>query len=95
MSILINANTKVITPGPDRFAGHLPHPAGAGLWHKNGRRRDAGQGRADAMPRPVCRCYDTVLEAKQKTGATATAIYVPPPFAADAIAEAINRRKWS
>lgn len=34
--------------------------------------------------------YDTVAEAKAKSGATATAIYVPPPFAADAILEAID-----
>lgn len=34
--------------------------------------------------------YDTVAEAKVKSGATATAIYVPPPFAADAILEAID-----
>jgi succinyl-CoA synthetase alpha subunit len=34
--------------------------------------------------------FNTVLEAKAKTGATASAVYVPPPFAADAILEAID-----
>jgi succinyl-CoA synthetase alpha subunit len=34
--------------------------------------------------------FDTVIDARKKTGATATSIYVPPRFAADAILEAID-----
>jgi succinyl-CoA synthetase alpha subunit len=46
-----------------------------------------GKGGQEHLGLPV---YDTVAEAKAKTGATASVIYVPPAFAADAIAEAID-----
>ena len=46
-----------------------------------------GRGGANHLGLPV---FDTVLDAKQKTNCEATAIYVPPPFAADAILEAID-----
>ena len=46
-----------------------------------------GKGGQEHLGLPV---YDTVAEAKAKTGANASVIYVPPPFAADAIAEAID-----
>jgi succinyl-CoA synthetase alpha subunit len=46
-----------------------------------------GKGGTTHLGLPV---YDTVLEAKEKTGATASVIYVPPPFAADSILEAID-----
>jgi len=46
-----------------------------------------GKGGSKHLNLPV---FDTVLDAKKKTGANATVIYVPPPFAADAILEAID-----
>ena len=46
-----------------------------------------GKGGSQHLGLPV---FDTVLDAKKKTGANATVIYVPPPFAADAILEAID-----
>jgi len=43
-----------------------------------------------ARPISACRCSTTVAEARDKTGADASVIYVPPPGAADAICEAID-----
>ena len=87
MAILVDADTRVMTPGFHRRAGHVPFRAGDRLRHQGGRRRHAGKGGTTHLDLPV---FDTVWEAREKTGATATAIYVPPPFAADAILEAID-----
>ena len=87
MSILINKNTKVICQG---FTGSH------GTFHseqalKYGTKLVGGvtpkKGGQKHLGLPV---FDTVHEAKDKTNATATMIYVPPKFAASAIIEAIN-----
>ena len=87
MSILINKTTKVICQG---FTGSQ------GTFHseqaiKYGTNLVGGvtpnRGGESHLGLPV---FNTVLEAKEKTGANATVIYVPPPFAADAILEAID-----
>jgi len=87
MSILINKNTKVICQG---FTGSQ------GTFHseqaiKYGTNLVGGvtpnRGGETHLGLPV---FNTVLEAKEKTDANATVIYVPPPFAADAILEAID-----
>ncbi len=89
MSILINANTKVICQGLTGTQGtfHTQQAQAYGTKMVGGVTPGKGGQNHAETGLPV---FDTVLEAKQKTGATATAIYVPPPFAADAIAEAIN-----
>jgi succinyl-CoA synthetase alpha subunit len=89
MSILINANTKVICQGLTGSQGtfHTQQAQAYGTKMVGGVTPGKGGQNHAETGLPV---FDTVLEAKQKTGATATAIYVPPPFAADAIAEAIN-----
>jgi succinyl-CoA synthetase alpha subunit len=86
MSILINKNTKVITQGL----------GATGLYHANGAREYGTQMVGGVTPGrggtniDGFAVYDTVKQAIQMTGATASVIYVPPPFAADAIIEAVD-----
>jgi succinyl-CoA synthetase alpha subunit len=89
MSILINRHTKVICQGLTGAQGtfHTQQALAYGTKMVGGVTPGKGGQRHEETGLPV---FDTVLEAKQKTGATASAIYVPPPFAADAIAEAIS-----
>ena len=87
MSILINKNTKVITQGITGATG-LFHAQGAreyGTQMVGGVTPGKGGTVIDGFP-----VYDTVKEAIEKTGATASVIYVPPPFAADSIMEAVD-----
>jgi succinyl-CoA synthetase alpha subunit len=87
MSILIDKNTKVICQG---FTGkngtfHSEHAIAYGTKMVGG--TSPGKGGSFHLNLPV---FDTVAEAREKTGADATVIYVPPPGAADAICEAID-----
>jgi len=87
MSILINKNTRVITQGITGSTG-LFHAQGArdyGTQMVGGVTPGKGGTTIDGFP-----VYDTVIEAVHQTGATASVIYVPPPFAADSIMEAID-----
>ena len=87
MSILINKNTKVITQGITGATG-LFHAQGAreyGTQMVGGVTPGKGGSSIDGFP-----VFDTVKEAMEQTGATATVIYVPPPFAADSIMEAVD-----
>ena len=89
MSILVDINTKVICQG---FTGtHGPFPSEQSI--KYGTKLVGGvtpkKGGQKHLNLPV---FDTVQEAKDKTGANATMIYVPPKFAADAILEALSSK---
>ena len=87
MSILIDKNTRVITQGITGTTG-LFHAQGArdyGTRMVGGVTPGKGGTFIDGFP-----VYDTVKEAVEKTGATASVIYVPPPFAADSIMEAVD-----
>jgi succinyl-CoA synthetase alpha subunit len=87
MSILVDHNTKVITQGMTGETGtfHTQQALDYGTQMVAG--VTPGKGGTTHIGLPV---YDTVLEAKKATGATASCIYVPPPFAADSILEAID-----
>ena len=87
MSILVDKNTKVITQGMTGDSGtfHTQQALDYGTQMVAG--VTPGKGGTTHIGLPV---YDTVLEAKKATGATASCIYVPPPFAADSILEAID-----
>ena len=87
VSILVDKNTKVITQGMTGDTGtfHTEQALAYGTQMVAG--VTPGKGGTTHIGLPV---FDTVAEAVEKTGADASVIYVPPPFAADSILEAIE-----
>jgi succinyl-CoA synthetase alpha subunit len=87
MSILIDKSTKVICQGVTGAQGtfHTEQAIAYGTLMVGG--VSPGKGGSTHIGLPI---FDTVGEAAQATGADASVIYVPPPFAADAILEAID-----
>ena len=87
MSVLIDRNTKVICQGITGAQGtfHTEQAIAYGTKMVGG--VTPGKGGSQHVGLPV---FDTVAQAREATGATASVIYVPPPFAADAILEAID-----
>jgi succinyl-CoA synthetase alpha subunit len=89
MSILIDKNTKVITQGMTGKTGtfHTQQALAYGTKMVGGVTPGKGGQTHDETGLPI---WNTVAEAKAVSGATASVIYVPPPFAADSILEAID-----
>ena len=87
MSVLIDSNTRVICQGITGAQGTFHTEQAIAYGTKMTAGVTPGKGGQTAVGLPV---YDTVLEAKQRAGADASVIYVPPPFAADSILEAID-----
>ena len=87
MSILVNANTKVICQGITGSNGTFHTEQAIAYGTKMVAGVTPGKGGMTHIGLPV---FDTVREAKEATGADASVVYVPPAFAADAICEAID-----
>ncbi len=87
MSILVDKNTKVITQGITGSTGQFHTRGCRDYGTKMVAGVTPGKGGTDFEGIPI---FDTVGQAKDKTGANASVIYVPPPFAADAILEAVD-----
>ncbi len=87
MAILVDENTKVICQGITGSQGtfHTEQAIAYGTKMVGG--VTPGKGGSSHLGLPV---FDSVHEAKEKTGCHASVIYVPPPFAADSIMEAID-----
>ena len=93
MSILVNKNTKVITQGITGKTGQFhtrmcrDYANGKNCFVAGVNPKKAGEN-FEGIP-----IYATVADAKKATGATVSVIYVPPPFAAAAIDEAVDEYK--
>jgi succinyl-CoA synthetase alpha subunit len=87
MSILVNKNTKVITQGMTGDTGTFHTQQALDYGTKMVAGVTPGKGGTTHLGLPN---FNTVREARDATGADATCIYVPPPFAGDAICEAID-----
>lgn len=87
MAVLVNKDTKVICQGFTGAQGTFHSEQAIAYGTKMVGGVTPGKGGTMHLGLPV---YDTVAEAKERTGANASVIYVPPPFAADAILEAID-----
>ena len=87
MSVLVDKNTKVICQGFTGQQGTFHSEQAIAYGTKMVGGVSPGKGGTTHLGLPV---FETVADAKAKTGATASVIYVPPPFAADAILEAID-----
>jgi succinyl-CoA synthetase alpha subunit len=87
MAVLVGKNTKVICQGFTGAQGTFHSEQAIAYGTKMVGGVTPGKGGTSHLDLPV---FNTVAEAKEKTGCNASVIYVPPPFAADAILEAID-----
>src|SRR5579863_9982156 len=87
MAILVDATTRIICQGFTGAQGTFHSEQAIAYGTKMVGGVTPGKGGTKHLDLPV---FDTVADAVKATGATASVIYVPPPFAADAILEAID-----
>ena len=87
MAVLVDENTKVICQGFTGSQGTFHSEQAIAYGTKMVGGVTPGKGGQTHLNLPV---FDTVAEAKDRTGCNASVIYVPPPFAADSILEAID-----